>query len=48
MKKIILTENQINFIKENVEISWGGLYDCEKIYNFLYNDANIFSQKKIG
>lgn len=30
-----------------VEISWGGLYDCEKIYNFLYNDANIFLRRKL-
>lgn len=30
-----------------VEISWGGLYDCEKIYNFLYNNANIFLQRKL-
>lgn len=30
-----------------VEMSWGGLSDCEKIYNFLYNDANIFLRRKL-
>ena len=30
-----------------VEMSWGGLYDCEKIYNFLYNDANILLRRKL-
>ena len=30
-----------------VEMSWGGLSDCEKIYNFLYNDANILLRRKL-
>lgn len=27
-------------------IDWGGLSDVEKIYNFLYRDANIFLKRK--
>lgn len=30
-----------------VEMSWGGLHDCEKIYNFLYNNANILLRRKL-
>ena len=50
IKKIILIENIKVKPHPNtgaVEISWGGLYDCEKIYNFLYNDANIFLKRKL-
>lgn len=29
------------------EISWSSFLDCEKIYNYLYNDCNIYLERKL-
>lgn len=31
-----------------VEISWSSILDCEKLFNYLYNDCNIYLERKFS
>lgn len=43
IEKVAVKAQPDNFA---VEVSWGSFVDCEKIYNFFYNDSNIFLERK--
>jgi hypothetical protein len=41
------SKNKIRCLKGTYYVvDWGGLYDVENIYNFLYKDATVFLNRK--
>lgn len=54
IQKIINNELGINFMalqqqkgNKSYQFAYGGIYDCSLIYNYLYNDCNIYLDRKL-
>ena len=44
--------NTVGFKKNHgksttVSVCWGGVFDCQKIYKYLYSDCNIYLERKL-
>ena len=50
IKKLDLTPVKYSQKKnaKTIEIKWCSLIDVERLYNFLYNNANIFLERKFN